>query len=127
MTILGNVAEPDKIYMIDDANKTYSVWDLKKTRGEARSRPRQTYTVKKLGSDTVAGLRLPEGRADLLEGHVIDVCVAKDFGVSSDWLAAIEPAPEGQHGSWLGAAARQRPRGLPRALVDAAQGRGRAP
>ncbi len=88
-TMFGKVSDPDKLYMIDDANRTYSVWDLKKMRGEAKDAPKQTYTVKKLGTDTVAGLSCQKAEIESSSGTVIEVCVAKDFAVSSDWLAAL--------------------------------------
>ena len=56
MTMFGKVAEPDKLYMIDDANKTYSVWDLKKMRGQMKDKDGPTYTVVKKGTETLAGL-----------------------------------------------------------------------
>jgi hypothetical protein len=89
MTMFGKVAEPDKLYMIDDANKTYSVWDLKKMRGEMKDAARATYTVTKQGTDTVAGLACQKAQLTSSTGTVIDVCVAKDFAVSGDWLAAL--------------------------------------
>lgn len=88
MTMFGKVAEPDKLTMIDDANKTYSVWDLKKMRGELKDTT-TTYTIVKQGSDTVAGLACQKAELAASTGTVIDVCVAKDFAVSSDWLAAL--------------------------------------
>ncbi len=88
-TMFGKVSEPDKMYMVDDANKTYSVWDLKKMKGDAKDLPKQTYEVKKLGTDTVAGLSCQKAELTSSAGTVIEVCVAKEFAVSSDWLAAL--------------------------------------
>ena len=34
--LFGTVAEPDKMYMIDDANRTYSVWDSRRCARELR-------------------------------------------------------------------------------------------
>ena len=88
-TMFGKVSEPDRLYMIDDANKTYSVWDLKKMRGEMKDAPKQTYTVRKLGTDTVAGFSCQKAELTASTGTVTEVCVAKEFAVSSDWLAAL--------------------------------------
>jgi hypothetical protein len=101
-TLFGTMAEPDKITMLDDAHKTYSVWDLKKTRGEAAEPSKPAYTVKKLGSDTVAGLPCQKAELTSSSGTVIEVCVAKDFIVSSDWLAALSRRQKDSTG-WLGA------------------------
>ena len=101
-TLFGTIAEPDKITMLDDAHRTYSVWDLKKTRGEAAEAPRPAYTVKKLGSDSVAGLPCQKAELTSSSGTVIEVCVAKDFIVSSDWLATLSRRQRDSAG-WLGA------------------------
>jgi hypothetical protein len=89
MTMFGKVSEPDRLYMIDDTNKTYSVWDLKKMRGEMKDTAGPTYTVVKKGTDTVAGLSCQKAELTSSTGTMIDVCVAKEFAVSSDWLAAL--------------------------------------
>lgn len=89
MTMFGKVAEPDKLYMIDDANKTYSVWDLKKMRGQMKDKDGPTYTVVKKGTETLAGLACQRAELTSSTGTVIDVCVAKEFAVSGDWLAAL--------------------------------------
>jgi hypothetical protein len=89
MTMFGKVSEPDRLYMIDDANRTYSVWDLKKMRGQMKDAEGPTYTVVKKGTDTVAGLACQRAELTSSTGTVIDVCVAKEFAVSGDWLAAL--------------------------------------
>jgi hypothetical protein len=89
MIMFGKVSEPDKLTMIDDANRTYSVWDLKKTRGEMKDAQSPTYTVTKLGTDKVAGLACQKAELTSSTGTVIAVCVAKDFAISGEWLAAL--------------------------------------
>ncbi len=101
-TLIGTTAEPDTLTMLDDAHRTYSVWDLKKMRGEAAEPSRPTYAVKKLGSDTVAGLPCQKAELTSSSGTVIEVCVAKDFIVSSDWLATLSRRQKDSTG-WLGA------------------------
>src|SRR5215468_2045117 len=54
-TILQRLSEPDKMYMLNDEKKTYSVLDLKKAR-ESEARSPQNYKVARTGRDTVAGL-----------------------------------------------------------------------
>jgi hypothetical protein len=87
--LFGTQTDPDHLTRIDDVHKTYSVWDLKKTRAEAGELPKQTYTVQKLGTDTVAGLSCQKAELTSSNGNVIDVCVSKDVGGSSDWLAVL--------------------------------------
>lgn len=88
MTMIGKASSPDKLYLVDDANKTYSVWDLKKTR-EGGAETNTTYTVTRLGPDKVAGLTCQKAELVSSKGTVIDVCVAGELGVSLDWIAAV--------------------------------------
>jgi hypothetical protein len=101
MTMFGKVAEPDKLYMINDENKTYSVMDLKKIREEARSVSKETYTVQKLGTDTVAGVSCQKGLVTSSSGNEFEVCVSKDWRMSGEWLAGMQRNRNA--GSWLAA------------------------
>lgn len=101
MTMLGRLAEPDKIYMINDERKSYSVMDLKKIREEARNVSKETYTVRKLGSDTVAGVSCQKGLVTSSAGNEFEVCVSKDWRISGDWLAGMNRNRNA--GSWLAA------------------------
>lgn len=89
MTMIGKASAPDKLYLVDDANRTYSVWDLKKARNESSPETTTTYTVTRLGPDKVAGLTCQKAELVSSKGTVIDVCVAGELGVSLDWLAAV--------------------------------------
>ena len=89
MTMIGKASSPDKLYLVDDANKTYSVWDLKKARSESTTDTTTTYTVTRLGPDKVAGLTCQRAELTSSKGTVIDVCVAGELSVSLDWLAAV--------------------------------------
>ena len=89
MTMIGKASVPDKLYLVDDTNKTYSVWDLKKARGDSSPETATTYTVTRLGPDKVAGLTCQKAELVSSKGTVIDVCVAGELGVSLDWLAAV--------------------------------------
>jgi len=102
MTLFGKASDPDHLTMIDDAGKTYSVWDLKKVRQDSGDLPKQTFEVKKLGTDTVAGVSCQKAELISSTGTSFEVCVAKEFPVSSDWLAAVgRRQREGT--SWLAA------------------------
>lgn len=89
MTMIGKASSPDKLYLVDDANRTYSVWDLKKARSESSADATTTYTVTRLGPDKVAGLTCQKAELVSSKGTVIDVCVAGELGVSLDWLSTI--------------------------------------
>ncbi|HTR02038.1 MAG TPA: DUF4412 domain-containing protein [Thermoanaerobaculia bacterium] len=89
ITVFGKASDPDTLYLIDDGNKTYSTWDVRKTRGESADAPKTTYTVTRLGPDKVAGLTCQRAELTSSRGTVISVCVAGEFNVSLDWLSAI--------------------------------------
>jgi Domain of unknown function (DUF4412) len=89
MTMIGKVADPDELIMVNDENKTYSIWDLKKMRGDAAAPAPQTWTVKKLGSDKVAGVSCQKALLTSSKGSEIEVCMAKELAVSSDWFATM--------------------------------------
>lgn len=100
MTMLARKADPGKVYMLNDEKKTYSVVDADKA-AEVKT-PKATFTVKKLGTDTVAGLSCQNALLTSSQGTEIEVCAAKDMAASSDWLASLNRRnPEGA--SWLGA------------------------
>jgi uncharacterized protein DUF4412 len=100
MTMFTKLAEPDNLYMLNDENKTYSVWDLSKSREEAKNASQETYTVKRLGKDTVAGLSCQSALLTSSKGDEIEACVSREFAVSSDWIAAMNRSDKAA-GSWI--------------------------
>jgi Domain of unknown function (DUF4412) len=89
MTMLGKVANPNVLTMINDENKTYSVWDASKSAKEAGSVSKETYTVERLGAGSVAGFGCDKARLTSSQGDQIEVCVSKELGASGDWIAAV--------------------------------------
>jgi hypothetical protein len=90
LTMVGRGDDPDHAYMLDDENKTYSVMDLKKIREDSKDiASRETYTVQKQGSDTVAGISCQKATLTSSKGRVFDVCASKDWGVSADLVSAL--------------------------------------
>ena len=79
MTMFSKLSEPDKLFMLNDAAKTYSIWDLSKSREEMKDSPKETYTVKKLGKDTVAGLSCQNALLTSSKGEEIEACVSREF------------------------------------------------
>ena len=112
MTMVARKADPGKVYMLNDQNKTYSVIDAKKAAGEHGKTPKESFTIQKLGTATVAGLSCQNVLLTSSKGTEIEVCVAKDLAAPSEWLTAMNRRqPEG--GSWLSALKDQGIEGFP--------------
>jgi Domain of unknown function (DUF4412) len=102
MTILGRKSEPGKVYMLNDAQKTYSVMDAEKAADLKNATPKDTFTVQKLGTDKVAGLSCQNALLTSSKGTEIEVCVTKEIAAPVDWLAGMRRQnPEGA--SWMSA------------------------
>ena len=112
MTMLAALPNPDKVYLVNDENKTYSVWDTKQAREDMKSAPKDTYKVEKLGMSQVAGYKCQSARVTSSKGSDFEVCVTKEFGPSTDWIAAMNRNdPEAR--SWLNALKEQGIEGFP--------------
>jgi hypothetical protein len=100
MTMIAAKPNPEKVYLVNDENKTYSVWDTQQGRDSLKKAPKESYKVEKLGTDKVAGYTCANARVTSSKGSVFDVCVTKELGPSADWLAAMNRSdPDAQ--SWL--------------------------
>jgi len=112
MTMLARKAEPAKVYMLNDEKKTYSVVDAGKAVEDRGKTPKDPFTVKKLGTATVAGYSCQNVLLTSSKDTEIEVCVAKELAASSEWLASLNRRnPEGA--SWLGALKEQGIEGFP--------------
>ncbi len=112
MTMLARKSEPAKVYMLNDEKKTYSVVDAGKAVEDRGTTPRDPFTVKKLGTDRVAGYACQNALLTSAKDIEIEVCVAKELAASSDWLASLNRRnPEGA--SWLRALKEQGVEGFP--------------
>ena len=112
MTMLAVLPNPEKVYLVNDANKTYSVWDTKQAREDMKSAPKESYKVEKLGTDKVAGYTCQNARVTSSKGSEFEVCVTKELGASADWIAAMNRNdPEAR--SWLQALKDQGIEGFP--------------
>lgn len=112
MTMLARKAEPAKVYMLNDEKKTYSVVDAGKAAEDRGAKPKDPFTVKKLGTETIAGYSCQNVLLTSSKDTEIEVCVAKELAASSDWLASLNRRnPEGA--SWLGALKAQGIEGFP--------------
>jgi len=86
MTTLQKFSEPNLIYTVNDERKVYSVVDLKKTKSFADD----TYTVTRLGSDTIAGYMCEKVRLTSQNQTETDLCVAKNIAGMDVWIAMME-------------------------------------
>jgi hypothetical protein len=112
MTMLARKADPGKVYMLNDEKKTYSVVDPGKAVEDRGKTPKDTFTVKKLGTETVAGVSCQNALLTSSNGTEIEVCAAKELAASTDWLASLNRRqPEGA--SWLTALKEQGIEGFP--------------
>ncbi len=102
MCMLGKISNPDVVYSVNDAMKSYSVIHTKEMRDLAAkaSKPEHKFSVQKLGKDTVAGLTCENVRITDEAGKMnIEACVSREF-VSGDWLKAMQ---RDNRGEWLSA------------------------
>ena len=112
MTMLAQLPNAEKVYLVNDENKTYSVWDTKQAREDMKSAPKESYKVEKLGMDKIAGYSCQSARVTSSKGNDFEVCVTKEFGPSTDWIAAMNRNdPEAR--SWLKALKDQGIEGFP--------------
>ncbi len=88
MTTILKVSEPDKMYMLNDEKKTYTVVDLKKAHESAAKQPLDL-KVRKLGRDTVGGLSCDKAVVTSPSGTETEICVTRELTPSSAWLAAM--------------------------------------
>lgn len=120
MTMFTKTADPERLYMLNDENKTYSIWDASKNRDAAKA-PKETYTVQKLGKDTVAGLSCQNALLTSSKGNTIEACISREFAVSSDLLTALSRR-EGAAGSWIQALRDEGLEGFPVRLAMGGRG-----
>jgi hypothetical protein len=96
MTIIQKASEPDRMYMLNEAQKTYSVTRVDK----ASDNPSQeTFTVKKGGSDRVAGLSCQKATVTSSSGSESELCITKQLVASTAWLTAMNRRTGGS-GLW---------------------------
>ena len=89
MTMLAKLPNPEKVYLLNDEKKMYSSWDAKPKSDGAPKAAADTYTVETLGADRIAGYACQNARVRSSKGTDFDVCVTKDFGASTEWIAAM--------------------------------------
>ena len=98
MTMLAPLPNPEKVYLVNDEKKTYSVWETKGR--DAKPASHETYEIQKLGDDRVAGYSCQNARVTSSKGSTFDVCLSRELGVSNDWIAAMN-RDDPDASSWL--------------------------
>lgn len=87
IVIIQTLSEPDHIVNIDDARKIYSITDLREFREASPEERRETYTVRKTGSDTVGGYPCEKALVTSSGGTRSEICVCSELYPSSAFLA----------------------------------------
>jgi len=98
-TMLTKVSEPGKVYTINDERRTYSVTDVSKTH-DTDPKNDEKYTVKRQGSDRVAGISCEKVLVTSSKGTEVELCVATDIAMPSGWSSAMN-RQNVQHGAWM--------------------------
>ncbi|HQR45106.1 MAG TPA: DUF4412 domain-containing protein [Thermoanaerobaculia bacterium] len=101
MVMLGKLANPDVVYSVNDAMKTYAVINTKEMKELAGKIEKQEkkFTVTKLGKDSVAGLSCENVRVtEDKGGQNIEACISREF-MSGEWMRALQRDSRG--GDWM--------------------------
>lgn len=88
MITIQKLSEPDRLINLDDRRRTYTITDLTPLREEKPAAPQVTYTVKKLGRESVGGVSCEKALVTSSDGKKAEICVAEEISRSSAWLTA---------------------------------------
>jgi uncharacterized protein DUF4412 len=86
MVMIQKLAQPDRIYIVNDGRKTYAV-EATGTR-RAKPGPERTWKVQRLGRDTVAGFACEKALLTAQDGDQTEVCITAELMPSTAWLTA---------------------------------------
>jgi hypothetical protein len=79
LTMVMKFSNPDVLYLLNDAAKTYSEINVKETGDASKNRPEKEYTVKKLGKEKVAGYACEHLLLTAKDGGETEVWTTKDL------------------------------------------------
>jgi hypothetical protein len=85
---IQKLSDLDHILNLNEERKLYSITDLKKLREGAPARTQETYSVKKLGRDSVAGFSCEKALVTSSGGSESELCVSAGLFPSAAWTAA---------------------------------------
>ena len=90
MVIIQKQSDLDLNIHLNDDRRTYVMTDVKQLREEAARLPHPTtYTVEKLGNDTVAGVPCLQALVKSSRGTTVEMCVATGLTAASSWIEAM--------------------------------------
>lgn len=95
--------EPGKVYMLDEARRSYRVIDAAQAREQLRDAPAEKFTVKKVGKDRVAGFACEKVVATGEKSGAMELCVTGE--IAPEWAKSALDQGQGEGG--LVAALRQ--------------------
>lgn len=120
MTMIQKLSEPDKVYLINDESKSYSILDVSKNRSDARTD--ETWTVKRQGRGSVAGVSCDNALITSSKGTEVEACVTPELFGSAAWWSAMNR--RGGSDTWIKAMNDSGLKGLPvRMKMRTAQGK----
>ncbi len=97
MVTLYRRAEPDLTYLVNVGQKTYTVLDAREARkARAGTESDETWTVKKLGGDKVAGLPCEKALVTSSGGREFELCSGTGILVGAGLLEAMEQRSRGR-------------------------------
>jgi hypothetical protein len=82
-------AEPDRVYVLDPAGRTYRVEPVGTSRADRK------WKVARQGRGEVAGLPCEKAVLTTPEADRIDVCVSTEIGRGARWLRALQESDSG--------------------------------
>jgi len=85
--MIMKLSDPDHLLTLNDERKVYSITDLKKLRESLPAGAQETYTVQKLGRDSVAGHPCEKALMTSSRGTQSELCVSTELIPSAAWIA----------------------------------------
>ncbi len=113
MVMMGKLAEPGRIYSLNESTKTYAVINTNdmKTPGQNQEK----WTIKRLGKDSVAGLGCEKVLAtEEGQKRQIEACISREI-LTGDWLKSMESIRRGT--GWMQAVKDAGVQGFPVRMV----------
>jgi len=95
MVTIVKAAEPNRVYLVNDDQKSYQVIEHKPGEHVADD---AKYTVKKLGRGTVAGFSCENVSVTSAHGQAFEMCITSDLMSGSEWLRALQMRSEERGG-----------------------------
>ena len=90
LTTIHKFADPDRVYYVNDERKIYSVINLKKVRDHTQRVDDEVYTVKRIGSDTIAGYTCERVLLTTQNQTETGTCIAKNIAGVDLWITLME-------------------------------------